>query len=95
MENNSSQNSVLREHLLESLNRSNLDVEFYKKDGSLRTLYCTLNCDAVHEYFENMTEENLEKERKKNPDVNNVWDLEADAWRAFNINSIISYEVYE
>jgi hypothetical protein len=42
-----------------------------------------------------MTEENLEKERKKNPDVNNVWDLEADAWRAFNINSIISYEVYE
>jgi hypothetical protein len=42
-----------------------------------------------------MTEENREKEKKKNPEIINVWDLEVDAWRAFNINSLISYKVYE
>ena len=95
MENNSSQNSVLREQLLVLLNRCDLEVTFTKKDGSERTMFCTLDCDAVRDYHNNMTEENREKEKKKNPEIINVWDLEVDAWRAFNINSLISYKVYE
>jgi hypothetical protein len=72
-------------------------VEFTKRDGTLRTMQCTLSnrivpvkeLETLHENSETPTN------RKYNPEVRPVWDVEAAAWRSFLWNSIksVTYNV--
>lgn len=58
-------------------------VSFTKKDGTTRIMKCTLDpefIDGVYDFAEHG--------RKQNDEVISVWDLEADAWRSFRVDSV-------
>jgi len=61
-------------------------VVFTKADGSERTMKATL----LPEYVNNgktLLQES-ENKRPENPDVLAVWDVDANGWRSFRIDSI-------
>jgi WYL_2, Sm-like SH3 beta-barrel fold len=62
-----------------------IDVQFTKKDGSLREMRCSLQ----EQYLPPLMGE---AETKDNPDVLAVWDLEAKGWRSFRIDSVLIME---
>jgi len=77
--------SKLKQALLES----QCEVVFTKADGSERVMQCTLMDSIVP-----TTVVNPDKpERKVNPDVQPVWDTEAQAWRAFRWDSLKSLNI--
>ena len=61
-----------------------LIVKFIKKDGSERTMRCTLNLDKV-------PEELLPKGTKTvtNDITKRVFDLDKNAWRSFRYDSVV------
>ncbi|NBX48916.1 DUF2693 domain-containing protein [bacterium] len=65
-----------------------LSVTFLKKDGTERTMKCTLNPELLP------LQEDLENAvQKKKPSEESiaVWDLEKEAWRSFRFDSIICF----
>lgn len=66
-----------------------VNVKFTKKDGSERVMKCTL-MDSIIKPYERKTEDRV-KAQKEN--ILSVWDLEKDAWRSINFDTII--EVYK
>lgn len=60
-----------------------VDIVFEKKDGTERTMKCTLKEDTVVPY-------EAKTERKKVGSEENlaVWDVEKGAWRSFRLDSI-------
>lgn len=60
-----------------------VNIEFIKKDGSYRTMLCTLKDDVI-------TEENAAPHgvRSHNPDVCPVYDLEDHSWKSFRWDSV-------
>ena len=85
----SSNGSTQREQLKNLLKENVLSVTFLKKDGSERTMLCTLKPDLfpVQEATETT------KERKENLDVLQVYDTENNGWRSFRLDSIITFTV--
>lgn len=73
-------NKLLQEHVCE--------VTFTKKNGEQRTMICTLMPEFLPIYE---TEEGLSTTASKDG-IYTVWDLEADAWRSFKADSIISFD---
>lgn len=63
-------------------------IVFTKADGTERTMLCTLK----PEYLPEDQRESLvgKTERKKNPDVLAVYDLEKNGWRSFRYDSVLS-----
>ena len=53
-----------------------IEIEFLKADGSVRKMNATLNESVVPHVEENA-------ERKANPDIQVVWDTDANGWRSF------------
>lgn len=63
-----------------------LKVEFIKKNGEHRTMLCTTNMDFVPiEFHPKGT-----SERKRNPDIKVVYDLEVQGWRSFRYDAVIT-----
>lgn len=58
-------------------------VFFTKKNGEYRDLRCTLNTQIL-------PPKNPEevRTRNSNPDTLSVWDLDANNWRSFNIDTV-------
>lgn len=75
-----------REELLSLLNKGNVRVVFTKSDGSERTMVCTKRMDVIP------TESHPKGQRPTNDYLCTVWDLEANGWRSFNFDKVISYE---
>ena len=69
---------ILRENVCE--------VQFTKADGSLRTMRCTLMPDSLPP-----SKPAEGKPRAENLDVVPVWDVEAEGWRSFRIDSVKSF----
>ena len=76
---------MLREKMQEILRENVVEVQFTKADGSLRTLRCTLMPDSLPPLKTDG------KQRAENLDVIPVWDVEAEGWRAFRIDSVKSF----
>ena len=72
-------------NLKELLKTSIVDVVFRKLNGEKRVLKCTL----YHSYLP-VTDGPI-KESKENDTSLAVWDLEANGWRSFRYDSVISY----
>lgn len=70
----------LKSKVLEALRSGEALIEFEKADGSIRKLRGTLDLDNLisEEYHPKN-----EVERKKNQDVQNVFDLDKKEWRSF------------
>lgn len=74
--------------LREMFNREDLvEVTFTKKDGTVRVMKCTRNLKLIpgeHHPDDDSTND------RTSPDVLPVWDLEAEGWRSFRLDSVIS-----
>lgn len=70
---------VIKQALLEN----ECEVEFTKKDGSVRVMKCTLKSDLVGTY-----EKKTEKVKEVNEEVCPVYDLEKKEWRSFRFDSV-------
>ena len=78
---------TIKEEIQETLRKGECEVIFRKKNGDEREMVCTLHADYLPPDFDeaesgasrsNATEDNVV-----------VWDIEAEAWRSFRIDSII------
>lgn len=73
--------------LYTALHNGSVRLSFKKKDGETREMLCTLKAELLP------TKEDESKEKKKNPDVLAVWDLEKEGWRSFRCDSLIAWDV--
>jgi hypothetical protein len=71
-----------KESIAEQLRQGIMDIQFVKKDGSLREMRCTLN----EKY---LPEKKSESTKKENPDVLAVWDIDSNGWRSFIVKQIV------
>jgi hypothetical protein len=76
--------------LKDLLKRKILKITFKKKDGTERTMNCTLLEDMVPLY-----EKKTERVKKDNENVLAVWDLDKEAFRSFKLDSLIEYQVLQ
>lgn len=76
------------ENIINCLHEGIIDITFTKVNGEQRRMLATLNEALIPMDFR-ATESN----RKKSPDVQAVYDVEADGWRSFRWDSIISWDV--
>jgi len=81
----------LKEDLKKLLHENTLSVLFTKKDGTKRTMICTLMAEHLPVVDKREGDE-IKKERKDSDLSIRVWDLEKKDWRAFRIDSIDSYK---
>lgn len=58
-------------------------VKFVKRDGSKRTMNCTLQADLIPQ-----TVNSQSKERKVSTEILSVYDLENKAWKSFRWDSL-------
>jgi hypothetical protein len=81
---------LTKQKIKELLLQDIYQIKFQKKDGSERTMVCTLQEDLLPK-LEPKQQEN--KQIKKQADTNlPVWDLEKSSWRSFCIESVIEYK---
>lgn len=62
---------------------SPVTIVFEKKDGTERTLLCTLKEEIVIPY-----EAKTDTKKEKSEETLGVWDIEKSAWRSFRLDSI-------
>ena len=77
-----------KEILVEQLHAGKCTVVFTKKDGTTRTMNCTLNPTLA-----NLPTE-LKEETKcppDNPNLVTVWDTDFNGWRSFRMDSVESF----
>lgn len=67
------------------LKNETVDIEFIKKDGSLRFMTCTLRADKLPSQFD--LEEAIQK-KKTNDNILAVFDLIEQGWRSFRWDSL-------
>ena len=78
-----------REVLVEGLKRNLMKVVFTKANGEERIMNCTLHDSVLPESTM------LESTKKVNPDTISVWDIDANGWRSFRMDSIKDIKVVE
>lgn len=77
------ESDTARKWLLSHLVAGEVKINFTKKDGTERTMTCTLKEGVIVPY-----EKKTEKVKEKNNDTLSVWDTEKNAWRSFRWDSI-------
>jgi hypothetical protein len=80
---------MLTEELKKNLTEGVVTVRFNKANGELREMRCTTNQLMVPTQPLSESPETETKERKVNPDVQVVWDLDKEAWRSFRLDSLV------
>lgn len=71
-----------REFLKDMLKQGVCEVVFTKKDGSERTMNCTLNASSLPEKTITL------KKKKTNPAVLPVYDMDEQSWKSFQVKSV-------
>jgi hypothetical protein len=75
--------STGREWLMGLLRDGAVNVTFTKRDGSTRVMKCTLQEGVAIPH-----EKTTDRVKQTNEDIVPVWDIEANAWRSFRLDSI-------
>ena len=86
--------NIDKPNLIEALKKGTVTVTFFKKDGTVRVMPCTLsevviNANSVNPFISQHFVQNTTKNTEQIP----VWDTENNGWRSFNESSLISWEV--
>ena len=76
-----------KEQIREAARAGIINVQFTKKDGSLREMQCSLQ----EQYLPPLMGDS-ETTTKDNPDVLAVWDIDVKGWRSFRIDSVLIME---
>ena len=74
-----------KSEVLDLLHNESVDLEFIKKDGTLRAMTATLKADSLPAQID--LEETVQK-KTPNPDVLAVFDLINQGWRSFRWDSL-------
>lgn len=91
----------LRKMLSKRLQENILKITFTKKDGTERTMLCTLKSGHIpHGELVGHTEcgdpiymiKESTRTKAKNDEVLSVWDIENNGWRSFRLDSVIKVE---
>lgn len=67
------------------LKTEEVKIEFTKKDGSIRTMLCTLNPALVKDY-----EKKTDRVKVVNEETCPVFDIEKQEWRSFRFDTLVS-----
>lgn len=88
---NPEEEKLFRTELLDNLSKGVVTVEFYKVNGELRVMECTLSDEIVpHPYaFEDARNTVMERSSQS------VWDIKANDWRSFRFDKIQSILITE
>ena len=81
--------NISRAEITTALREQNAEITFTKKDGTDRVMKCTLRSDVAIPY-----EKKTDRTREGKENILPVWDLEADAWRSVNIETIKEVNYY-
>lgn len=76
-----------RNWLISHLKYGPVDVTFTKKDGTLRTMKCTLKEELMLPY-----EKKTDRVKELGAEVLPVYDLDKESWRSFRLDSITQVE---
>lgn len=89
---NTTESQFKREDILVSLGNGVSKITFYKKDGELREMLATRDFSIIPD--DKKVEDEVREKRKVNPDSTAiaVYDVEKDAWRAFLLENLITFE---
>ena len=76
-----------RDTLLKDLKGSVCEVTFTKTNGEKRVMRCTLDQNHIPQ---NIDYAHLDEQhaRKENLEVIAVWDIQANGWRSFRVDSV-------
>ena len=78
-----------REKLIDDLKQSVVEVTFTKVNGDRRVMRCTLDPKHLppitNQQLEHIDEQH---KREENKEVIAVWDVQANGWRSFRVDSI-------
>ena len=80
---------ITRETMVEQLNNGKCSVVFEQKDGTMRTMNCTL-CSRIlsEEIGTGFITEETEQTRNTSTDVIPVWEMGVNALRSFRVDSV-------
>lgn len=79
-----------RSEMMEQLNAQKCRVIFKKVNGEERDMVCTLREDIVPPATKD-DPISQKKVRSVNEEVIPVWDVNAEGWRSFRVDSVISF----
>lgn len=82
--------NITKNTLQRLLKREVLEINFNKKDGTSRSMICSLKNEFLPK-VEKKTESTTTK--KENLNTIAVWDIEKEAFRSFRIDSLIDYKI--
>jgi hypothetical protein len=82
--------NITKNTLQRLLKREILEINFNKKDGTPRSMICSLKNEFLPK-VEKPTDPT--KQRPENPNAIAVWDIEKEAFRSFRIDSLIDYKI--
>ena len=82
-------NVILKEPLLEALSNSIVRLRFRKKDGTIREMRATTQNSYVQPLLKPVDPN--KPERKKNPNVQAVVDVDLNEFRSFTWDSLIDW----
>lgn len=74
--------------LKEDLKNGVVTVVFEKKDGTERTMRATLSDLYVPQVISEYDDNVAKPHRQQNENVQSVWDIDAEGWRSFRIDSV-------
>ena len=88
------QKAESRQWLKEHLHHGEVTITFTKIDGTERTMRCTTCPDLLPPAPIVEVDESAppKKERKENPDVARVYDLDKGDWRSFRFDSVTNIQ---
>lgn len=82
------------QYLRDTLKEKVAIVTFTKRDGSVRTMRCTLKADLLPPQTD--VEEQVQDKNPTAPAESlAVWDLEKAAWRSFRFDTILAFSISE
>jgi len=82
----------MRATFLSMLHENVVEITFNKVDGSERVMLCTLNYMLLPQAVLSKDPKDPKTPRKINTDVIACYDLEAEGWRSFRLDSITNFE---
>ena len=81
---------MTREEMLEQLHKRECRVIFKKSSGEERDMICTLQKDSIPAATQSDPLSQT-KVRSISEEVIPVWDVKAQGWRSFRVDSVISF----
>lgn len=79
----------MRDKIIAELFNGPVEVVFEKKDGTQRVMHCTLKEDLIPDVPSK--KEGVGEPRTYSDTAIRVWDLDKSDWRAFRVDSVITY----